>query len=192
MTLDKLPSDTTLLLVDIQKGLSDPEYVAYYGTTRNNPNAEQKAARLLNAFRTANRPLFIIRHTSVNPGSPLQRGHPGWDLIDAISPKPGETVIDKDVNSAFIGTDLEKQLRDAGCKTVVICGLTTDHCVSTTTRMAANLGFQTYLVEDACATFGKKGLTKMWDAETVHELAVAHLMDEFAQVVKAEDLLTRI
>lgn len=70
-----------------------------------------------------------------------------------MQPLPGEVVIQKFVNSAFIGTNLEEQLREDKCNAVVVVGLTTNHCVETTTRMAGNLGFTTYLVSDATGYF---------------------------------------
>ena len=87
------------------------------------------------------------------------RGTPGFDFKPEAQPLDGEPVITKDVNSAFIGTDLEARLREQGVEAVALVGLTTDHCVSTTARMAANLGFETWVLGDAMATHDRRGPT---------------------------------
>ena len=99
-------------------------------------------------------------------------------------------VITKNVNSAFIGTNLKDILDDEQCKTLVITGLTTDHCVSTTTRMAGNYGFNTYLISDATATFDKVGINgEKYDAEQIHQISLASLKDEFATVLSSEEII---
>jgi nicotinamidase-related amidase len=75
-----------------------------------------------------------------------------------VKPVGRELIIKKNVNSAFIGTDLKEQLENQKITKLVIVGLTTDHYISTTTRMAGNFGFDTFIVSDATATFNKKGL----------------------------------
>ena len=105
-------------------------------------------------------------------------------------PLPGEPVIQKNVNSAFIGTDLEARLRASGADTVVLSGLTTDHCVSTTARMAANLGFATYVVSDATATFERTSPDgRHYTAEEMHDSAITSLNGEFATIVDTVDVL---
>ena len=93
------------------------------------------------------------------------------------------------MNSAFIGTNLKEQLENDKITKLVIVGLTTDHCVSTTTRMAGNFGFDTFLVSDATATFNKKGINgQYFSAELIHETALASLNREFATVVSTDFL----
>ena len=106
-----------------------------------------------------------------------------------VLPQEGEPIIKKNVNSAFIGTDLQQQLDSSGIRNVVIVGLTTDHCVSTTARMAANYGFVTYVVYDATATFNKKGFKgEVYSAELIHNTALASLSGEFAKIIKTYQL----
>ncbi|RYY97180.1 MAG: cysteine hydrolase [Chitinophagaceae bacterium] len=182
-----LTEHTALLLVDIQQGFDD---IAYWGGARNNPGAEANAARLLEVWRLRGWPLFHIQHCSVNPASRLAPGHPGNAFKPEVRPEPGEPVIQKTVNSAFIGTGLKGQLEAAGIRQVLIAGLTTDHCVSTTTRMAGNYGFETILVADACATFDKTGHDgQRYPAQLVHDTALASLHGEFATVLGTDRLL---
>ena len=105
-------------------------------------------------------------------------------------PRENEVVYFKNVNNAFIGTTLEKDLRKRRINTLVVVGLTTNHCVSTTVRMAGNLGFITYVVADATATFDRAGADgRIRPAEAVHNAALGDLHEEFAEVI---DTLTAI
>lgn len=189
MTLTKADSPA-LILIDIQKGFDN---LSYWGGERNNPQAEENAARLLQRWREKSLPVFHIQHCSPNPASLLNASSKGNEFKDMVTPAAGEPVIKKQVNSAFIGTDLKEQLDNAGITQLVIVGLTTDHCVSTTTRMAGNFGYATYLVADATATFNKKGVDgQAYTAELIHETALASLNEEFATVVNTADVLETI
>ena len=91
------------------------------------------------------------------------------------------------MNSAFIGTNLKELLDNENITKLVIVGLTTDHCVSTTTRMAGNFGFDTFLVSDATATFNKTGVDgQNFTAELIHETSLASLNNEFAKIVSTK------
>lgn len=173
-----------LILIDIQKGFND---TAYWGGDRNNANAEQKAGELLEIWRNKKLPIFHVQHCSSNPNSILNETNPGNEFQDIVKPLEDETIIKKNVNSAFIGTHLKELLDNAKITTLVIVGLTTDHCVSTTTRMAGNFGYTTYLVSDATATFNKKGINgEDFSAEIIHQTALASLNEEFAEVVTTD------
>ena len=178
-----------LILIDIQKGFDDQDY---WGN-RNNPDAEKQAAKLLTLWRSIGLPRFHVQHCSMNPQSKLAEGNPGNALKDEVKPIAGEPVIKKNVNSAFIGTDLQKQLDAKGVKSLVIVGLTTDHCVSTTTRMAGNLGYDTFLVADATATFDKKSFDgESFPAALIHQTALASIHNEFATVVNTADVIAAL
>ena len=160
------------------------------GGERNNPQAKDNIAKLLEAWRTHGHPVFHIQHMSLSSTSPLNPNHPGNAIKDALQPRAGEPLIQKTVNSAFIGTDLEQQLRASGCNSLIIVGLTTPHCVSTTTRMAGNLGFETYLVSDATAAFDLTGHDgRKYSAQEIHDVTLATLNGEFATVVETKELL---
>jgi len=179
-------SAPALLLIDVQQGFDD---LAWWGA-RNNPGAEANIARLLAAWRAAGRPVFHVKHNSRIARSPLHPAHAGNAFQPATAPLPGEPVFEKDVNSGFIGTDLEARLRQAGVTRLVIVGLTTPHCVSTTTRMAANLGFKVRLVSDATAAFDWTAHDgRRIPAGEVHYHALATLHGEFADVVTTAAVL---
>lgn len=183
-----IPHNTALLIIDVQEGFDDPRW-----GDRNNPDAEERIARLLEVWRRSGRPVIHVQHLSREPSSPLRPGQPGVEIKAMARPLPGERVVQKEVNSAFIGTDLEGYLRERGIESLVVAGLTTDHCVSTTTRMAGNLGFETYLVADATATFGKRGSDGTWyEPQLLHDTALASLHGEFAEVLDLEALLARL
>lgn len=182
-----LPPNTALILIDIQKGFLDTDY---WGGSRNNPDAEKNAGILLGIWRKKKLPVFHVKHNSTNPVSLLFKGKAGNEFNDFVLPKGNEAIIEKNVNSAFIGTDLKDQLDKMSIRSLVIAGLTTDHCISTSVRMAGNLGFETYLISDACATFDKLGVNgEKYTAETLHQTQLAGLNGEFATVVKMEAFL---
>jgi nicotinamidase-related amidase len=179
-----------LILIDIQKGFEDLEY---WGGQRNNPDAEQNAGKLLELWRQLDFPVFHVKHCSTTPGSRLAEGNPGNDFNEIVQPKEGEPVIRKNVNSAFIGTDLTQRLDTAKIHKVVIVGLTTDHCVSTTVRMAGNYGFDTYVVSDATATFCKTSADgQKYSAEIIHDTALTSLHNEFAIVLTTAALISAL
>ena len=183
---DALPRNAVLLVVDVQNGFDRFNEDLH----RNNPALEANIARLQRAWRDTGRPLIHVQHLSRRPDSPLRPHQPGCEIKDAVRPLPGERVVQKSVNSAFIGTDLEAELRHRGYTTLVIAGMQTNLCVSTTARMAGNLGFKTYVVSDATATFDNVGPDGIrYGAELLHNVALADLHGEFATVVDTATIL---
>jgi nicotinamidase-related amidase len=180
-------SATALIVVDVQRAFDQWEAA---GKRRNNPGAVKRIAELLAAFRKRQAPIFHIRHQGTRPGSSFLPDGPGYPVKDEARERPGEAVIVKRVNSAFIGTDLENRLRAAGIETLVICGATTNHCVETTTRMAGNLGFDACLVRDATWTFDRVGPDgDAHSAEAIHAMTLANLDGEFARIVSTAEIV---
>ena len=183
-------SKPALLLIDLQKGFEDE---AYWGGNRNNKDAEEKAAQILSKWRSLNLPIYHIIHSSQDTNSLLHQSHAGFEICDQVKPMDGEPLIIKNVNSAFIGTDLKEQLDTEGITNLVVVGLTTNHCISTTTRMAGNYGYETILIDDATATFDRIGLHgEIYPSEIVHQISIANLKDEFATVINTAQLLKTI
>lgn len=223
MTALSFTVPTALLLIDNQQAFT--RYGSHWGSSRSNPKFEANLKILLETFRSARSRIanknqihvIHIFHSSVEESSVLNpkfdSGYGLRPLDFAIPAKDGtEPVMWKCVNSAFIGTELESYIRNHGIRQLFIAGLTTDHCVSTTTRMAENLGVvnvyadpsdlpksfhidsdgshpglsvdrgRIFLVEDSTATFAKGG----FDAEIIHQVSVASLKDEFAEIVNTE------
>ena len=183
--MDIVPANATLLVIDVQNAIDHPSW-----GVRNNPDAEKNIAALLKAWRATDRPIYHIRHDSREPNSHYRPGQPGHDFKPEAQPLPGEIVIAKQTNSAFIGTDLESRLRTAGQSVLVVTGVITNNSVEATVRMAGNLGFETYLVEDAVFTFGRKdwnGLPRT--ADEVHAMSLANLDGEYCTVTRTRAVL---
>lgn len=185
LTLD--PS-SVLIPIDIQRGFDYPPW-----GRRDNPAMDANGQRLLQAWRAARRPLIHVRHDSVLANSPLAPGHPGNALRAGFEPQPGEVVLSKSVNAAFIGTDLDLRLHRLGATCVVLFGISTDMCVSTSARVAANLGYRTLVVGDACQCFdlpdGEGGTIAAEDVARIH---LATLRAEFAEVVSTNALIATL
>ena len=174
---------TALLVIDVQKGFDDPSW-----GKRNNPGAESNIALLLSEWRKHELPIVHIQHCSAEPNSLLRPELPGSEFKEEAQPLPGEKQFSKTVNSAFIGTELEKYLQERDITSLVIVGLTTDHCVSTSTRMAANLGFNVTLVSDATATFDREGYDgALYSADDIHKINLVSLNGEFCIVRSTEE-----
>jgi nicotinamidase-related amidase len=183
-----LDASAALLLIDVQSAIDHPGW-----GIRNNPGAEQNIAKLLTSWRAGNRPIYHIRHDSPEPQSHYRPGQPGNNFKPEATPAAGEPVIVKSTNSAFVRTDLEARLRAAGYTRLFIAGVITNNSVEATVRMAGNLGFETFLIEDACFTFAKSdwnGILRT--AQEVHAMSLANMEGEYCTVVKTEQILTTI
>jgi len=184
----RLPVEAALLIIDVQHAIDDQKWAAE--GPRNNPQAETHLAMLLAAWRAAGQPVFHVRHDSTFAGSPYRPGQPGNEFKPEAQPRAGETVIAKRTNSAFIGTELELLLRDSGIATLVIAGVITNNSVEATVRMAGNLGFDTYLVEDACFTFARRDYAgRLRGADEVHAMSLANLAGEYCTVLRTAEVI---
>lgn len=180
-----MKKNLALLIIDVQEGFNHPSW-----GRRNNPKAEAAIAMLLSAWRERELPVLHVQHDSNAPDGMFRPGTVGHLAKPEALPLPQEPIYHKRVHSAFIGTRLEEDLRGKGISGLVIAGLTTNHCVSTTARMSGNLGFTTYVVEDATAAFEKTGIhDDVRTPEEVHASALSDLQGDFATIVSTTEAI---
>jgi len=186
--MNPLPPDAALILIDLQNAIDHPGW-----GQRNNPEAEKNIASLLQAWRATQRPVYHIRHDSLQPASHYRPGQSGNLFQPEVAPMAGEIIISKTTNSAFIGTDLEATLRRAQQTVLVVVGVITNNSVEATVRMAGNLGFDTWLVEDATFTFGRRDWRGVWrTADEVHAMSLANLHGEYCSVIRTVQILASL
>lgn len=184
----KLSDKTALIPVDMQQAFDHAPW-----PKRWNADVDTHGLAILSAWRAAGRPVFHVRHDSVEPGSTLRPDHRGNAFRPGFGPQNDEPLVTKSVNAAFIGTDLDLRLRRAGIDTIVVFGISTDMCVSTTVRVGANMGYKVILVEDACDCFDLADSDGVQIAAAdIHRAHVATLRADFAEVATTAEIVSRI
>jgi nicotinamidase-related amidase len=168
-----------LVVIDVQQGFDDPAWGA-----RSNPYCERNISALLRRWRQADWPVALVRHDSVEAGSPLRPGQPGNRFKDVVVGKT-DLVVVKSVHSAFHGSPpLHDWLLGQGARTIYICGITTNHCCETTARVAADLGYEVRFVLDATHTFDRVDpWGGMVTADEIMRMTACNLNNEFAAVI---------
>tara|TARA_B100000242_G_C42991376_1_gene460262 strand:+ start:185 stop:760 length:576 start_codon:yes stop_codon:yes gene_type:complete len=184
--LEFISKNPALIIIDVQKAFLEKDYP---GIKRNNINAELVCGNILNKWRENDLNVIHVRHSSTNPESKLHKSKPGFEFNDYVKPKNNEIVLTKNVNSAFIGTGLDEILKNLNINTLVIVGMTTNHCISSSVRMAGNLGYETFLISDSTACYNTKGLDgKEIDCQVIFEASIASLSGEFAEIISSVEL----
>lgn len=174
-----------LLPIDMQQAFDDPKW-----PRRWNGDVDANGLALLARWREQGRPIIHVRHDSVVGGSTLHPASPGNRFRPGFGPAGDEALVSKSVNSAFIGTDLDLRLRRLGARHVIVFGISTDMCVSTTIRTGANMGWDMILVDDASDCFDlPDGNGGTIPAEAIQAAHIATLGFEFCRVLKTRDLL---
>jgi nicotinamidase-related amidase len=182
-----LAKNAALVVIDMQNGINRPSL-----GRRNNPAAEDNIDALLNAWRTAGRPIVHVRHISRSPESIFWPGQSGAEFQPRFAPQAHEHVVEKNVPDAFAATGLERWLRVRDIAQLVIAGVITNNSVEATARSAGNLGFETIVASDAAFTFDLRDLNgRLWPAEDVHALSLANLAMDYAVVLPTEELVGR-
>ena len=178
---------TALIIVDIQN-----DYFPNGKMELSNPGkAAANAAKILDWFRQNNKDnIFHVQHIASNPEAGFFLPNTeGAKINEAVLPSKHENIIVKNFPNSFLKTDLESKLREKGVTKVVIAGMMTHMCIDATVRAAVDLGFETTLIEDACATKELSYQDKVVSAEQVHTAFISALNGIYANVISAEDFL---
>ncbi|MFF4909917.1 cysteine hydrolase family protein [Streptomyces sp. NPDC001260] len=189
----EIAENAALVVVDVQKGFEEADF---WGP-RNNPEADDNIAALIDVWQSTGRPVVFVRHDSSKPESPLRPGYEGNELKEYVERRRGkgagpELFLTKTVNSAFLGTpDLGAWLREAGISQFVLAGIQTNMCVETTARMGGNLGYEVVVAYDATYTFDLEGPFgwRMSADEVARASAVSLHGGGFARVVTTQKLV---
>lgn len=178
---------SALLVIDVQDSFTlGPRW-----ERRNNPDFEKNVDRLLQSWRAAGLPVIFFLHTDPDPG--FERDSPLVKVMDFLSPREEEPVLLKDTRNAFTSTDLQKRLDAQGVRRVVITGISTEQCCETTTRVAADLGYDVDFVTEATATFpiALPDGSELSTDEVVRRTE-AVLRNRFARIARVEELLLEL
>ncbi|MFC9248263.1 cysteine hydrolase family protein [Streptomyces sp. NPDC057136] len=192
----EISENAALVVVDVQEGFEEE---AYWGP-RNNPDADQNIAGLIDAWQSSGRPVVFVRHDSPKPDSPLRVDYAGNGFKSYVEERRGkgsgpELFVTKSVNSAFYGEpDLGSWLREGGVRQIVVAGIQTNMCAETTARMGGNLGYEVFFPLDATYTFdgvGPWGWTLSAE-ELARATAVSLHGGGFARVVRSAELAAAV
>lgn len=171
--------DTALLVIDIQDSFKiDPARWA----SRNNPAFEENVTALIGAFREASLPIFFVLHNDSDTG--FRPGDPEVRLMDFLDRRESDPLLTKNTRNAFTSTDLQQRLDAIGVRRLVVTGISTEQCCETTTRVAADLGYDVDFVTEATATFPIGTLT----TEQIVERTEAVLNKRFARIATVADV----
>jgi nicotinamidase-related amidase len=179
-----VPKKPALLVIDMQRYFCDPEGPAY---GLDFEMMLEPANALLDVFGKLKSPVFATRYFSKDEKDPtvkwwnatLDKESPWVALDPRLNLPPKAKVLDKHFYGSFTATDLDLELKKAGCDSVVICGVMTDLCCETTAREAFQLGYTVYFVGDATAT----------SEPMLHFSALATLAHGFAYIVTVEEVI---
>lgn len=178
-----------LLLIDIQNDYFPGGAMELFGS----PQAGIQAGKLLQAFRQETLPIIHIQHLSTRQGATFFAPNTrGVEIHECVAPAVGETVFQKNFPNSFRETPLLEHLRRLEVKQLVIAGMMTQMCIDTTTRAAADLGFQCLLAHDACATKDLSFGGATVSADNVQTAFLAALNGLFAQVLTVDEIFARL
>ena len=181
-------SKRALVVIDVQQGFSSYDEPG----ERNNPDCENNISKLIDAWRARGLPIVYVRHDSKSETSVLRPGQPGNDFKDVLTGEP-DLLVTKSVNSAFYGTpDLDAWLKQNNISELALGGIQTNMCCDVTARMAGNMGYDVWFVIDAMHTFAKTAYGVKLSAHQLSDATAVNLQGDFAEVISAEEAVTRL
>ena len=173
-----------LIIINAQNGLIDQTQ-----SGKNNTEAEKNIQKILVHWRKEKRPVFYAKHVSENPESMYYRESHKCEILNSLTPLENEIVIEKTQSSAFAASNLQEALNKLECTEVVLVGFTAHECIDATARESAALGFTTYVVGNATATFDMRDpLGKLIKAEKVHKLTMTNINAFYAKVIETAEV----
>ncbi|HWD32767.1 MAG TPA: isochorismatase family protein [Pseudomonas sp.] len=179
------PSPVPLVILDVQDAIDRPNWDG-----KSNPGYLAVIQRLLYHWRSNGWPVLHIKHDEQTPTSSYYVHGPWNGIKKDVAPIKGEAVILKQENCAFIGTELEAVLKGMQVKRLVLTGVVIHNSIDATVRAGKALGYSIILPSDATTAVPVVGAQgKSWDASTVHELTLAILGDEYADVMSSDEVV---
>ncbi|MEZ9232895.1 cysteine hydrolase family protein [Vibrio amylolyticus] len=179
-------TNQALVIIDIQN-----DYFSGGALPLHEPvEAAQKAAKLIERYRTSGLPVIHIQHLAARDdlGFMLE-GTKGQEIHSSVEPIAGEVVIIKHFPNAFAKTELSDVLTRLNITDIVVAGMMTHMCVSSTIRASLEHGIKTIVVHDACATCDLEVLGKKIPADTVHHTALAEIAT-IAKISSCEEVIS--
>ncbi|KNC12674.1 cysteine hydrolase [Pantoea sp. RIT-PI-b] len=177
---------TAVIVIDIQN-----EY--FPGGKMPIPDGMQalKNSKRIVEFAHKNKmPVFFVQHLGDADGPLFAKGSRFAEFHKDLQPAKGDRVISKATPSSFVGTDLQKQLDSLGIKQLIITGLMTHMCVSSTARDAVPLGYSVIIPEDATATRDLATWdNKVVDHKVLQQAALTGVADVFAEIKTTDAVL---
>lgn len=182
------PSPLPLIVLDVQDAIDRPVWDG-----KSNPGYLAVIQRLLHHWRSNGWPVLHVKHDEKTPTSSYHTHGPWNGIKKEVTPLEGEPVIVKHENCAFIGTELDAVLKCMRATRFVLTGVVIHNSMDATVRAGKALGYGIILPSDATTAVpvtGPEG--KRWEAATVHELTLAILAGEYAEVMSTDELMTRL
>jgi nicotinamidase-related amidase len=180
--------ESALLVIDVQNSFE----ARPLWQRRGNPDFERNVERLVTSYRDAGLPVVFFLHYDEEPV--FARNGPHYRLMDFLTPRDGEPVLEKTTHNGFTSTSLQYDLLRAGVRRVVVAGIRTEQCCETTARVASDLGFDVDFVTEATLTF------PITNPETGRELSVEDvverteyaLRDRFARIATVDSIANEL